>query len=117
MEEHEEYEEYELKKKAIFDSMAQRGRERILRIGYENWEPFPMPKDPRERMFGGVSQKARALVREFFDTREGLEQSQSIQRELVELVRGVLQDDGRSKTIVHFSHWLQEKLKGEPTDD
>jgi hypothetical protein len=113
----EDIEEYELKKKAIFDSMAQRGRERILRIGYDNWEPFPMPKDPRERMFGGVSQKARGLVREYFDSVPGQEQSQSIQRELVELVRGLLQDDERSKTIIQFSSWLQERLKSKSEDD
>jgi hypothetical protein len=112
----EDQEEYDLKKKAIFDTMSQRGRERILRIGYENWEPFPMPKDPRERMFGGVSVKSKELVREFFHTREGMEESHSIQRELVELTRGLLEDNTRAKTIIEFSDWLLKRLKREPGD-
>ncbi len=42
--------EYEIRKKAIFDTMSKRGQERILKMGYENWEPFQEPKDPRERI-------------------------------------------------------------------
>ena len=54
--------EYEMRKKAIFDTMSKRGQERILRIGYENWNPFQEPKDPRERIFSSVSLKAGMLV-------------------------------------------------------
>ena len=42
--------EYEVKKRAIFDGMSKRGQQRILRLGYENWDPFQEPKDPREQI-------------------------------------------------------------------
>lgn len=113
----EEHEEYELKKKAIFDSMSLRGRERILKIGYENWEPFPMPKDPRERIFGGASQKARGLVQEFSRSHEGMEGAASLQKELFELARGLIQDEARAKTVIEFSAWLRERMKEVPTEE
>ncbi len=33
-------------KRSIFDSMSPRMRKRVEKIGYEDWDPFPMPKEP-----------------------------------------------------------------------
>ncbi|MEM5789943.1 MAG: hypothetical protein AAGU11_21715 [Syntrophobacteraceae bacterium] len=108
-------EEYELKKKAIFDSMSKRGRERILRIGYEEWEPFEEPKDPRDRIFGSASLRAGVLVKQFYEFSGNREESVSMHRELFELCRGLLQDESRSKTILDFCTWYHKnvEVKGE----
>ncbi|MCE5336349.1 MAG: hypothetical protein LLG06_17360 [Desulfobacteraceae bacterium] len=102
-------EEYELKKKAIFDAMGKRGRERILRIGYENWDPFEMPKDPRERIFSSASVRARALVEEFYRSADNKEESVAVHRELFELCRGLIQGESRAKAIFEFCTWLRKK--------
>jgi hypothetical protein len=102
-------EEREFKKKAIFDGMSRRGQERVLRIGYENWDPFEEPKDPRERIFGSASVKAGALVQEYYKSTGGKEESVALHRELFELCLGVLQGEDRAKTIVDFCAWLREK--------
>jgi len=102
-------EEYEYRKKAIFDGMARRGQERVLKIGYENWDPFEKPKDPRERIFGSASIKAGALVREYYESAGGKEESVAVHRELFELCRGLLQGEGRAKTIVDFCAWLKKR--------
>jgi hypothetical protein len=102
-------EEYELRKKAIFDGMSKRGQERILRIGYENWNPFEEPKDPRERIFSSASLKAGALVREYYESTGGKEESVAVYRELFELCLGLLQGEGRAKTIVDFCAWLKKR--------
>jgi len=107
-------EEYEHKKKAIFDSMGKRGRERILRIGYENWEPFEEPKDPRERIFGSASLKANAYVQRFFQSPGQREQSVAMHRELFELCRGLLQGESRAKTIFDFCTWYQRNANAGP---
>ncbi|GLI34401.1 hypothetical protein [Desulforhabdus amnigena] len=101
--------EYEMKKKAIFDSMSKRGQERILRIGYENWEPFQEPKDPRERMFSSASLKANVLVKEFYQSQGEREESVSLHRELFELCRGLIDGDARARTIYDFCVWVKEK--------
>jgi hypothetical protein len=101
--------EYEIRKKAIFDSMSKRGQERILRMGYENWEPFQEPKDPRERIFSPISQRSMALVDEFYKAAGLSKESVSLHKELFELCRGLLMGESRAKTIFEFSVWLKGK--------
>jgi hypothetical protein len=105
-----EYKEVEQKKKAIFDGMSKRGQERILRVGYDNWNPFQEPKDPRERIFSSASLKATAIVKEFYQSQAGREESVALHKELFDLCRGLLQDDARSRAIYEFCAWYKERL-------
>ena len=105
----EDEKERELRKKAIFDSMSRRGQERILRMGYENWDPFQEPKDPRERIHGSASVQANALVREFFRSRGEREPSPAFQKELFELCRGLLKEEARAKTLFDFCNWYRRR--------
>ena len=104
-------EEYEFKKKAIFDGMSKRGQERVLKIGYENWDPFEKPKDPRERIFSSASVKAGALVREYYESAGGKEESVAVNRELFELCLGLLHGEGRAITVVDFCAWLKKRTR------
>ncbi len=99
--------DYEKSKKAIFDGMSRKGQERILRIGYENWEPFPEPKDPRDRIFGSSALQAHAMVDYFF--REHLKGVESvvIRKELFELCRGLLDEEDRAKAVYEFCRWFE----------
>ncbi|MDR3568261.1 MAG: hypothetical protein P4L43_09565 [Syntrophobacteraceae bacterium] len=99
-------EEYERRKKAVFDGMAKRGQERILRIGYENWDPFELPKDPRERIFSSASVKAGALVQEFLTTAGISSESPGTHKELFDLCRGLIQGERRAEIVVDFCSWL-----------
>ena len=89
--------------------MAKRGQERILKIGYENWDPFEEPKDPRERIFSSASLKAGALVQEYYKAAGEKQESVAVHKELFDLCRGLLQGESRAKTIVDFCAWLEEK--------
>jgi len=100
--------EREIRKKAIFDSMGKRGQERILRMGYENWDPFQEPKDPRERIFGSASVTASALVKGFLESAGGHEESVSLHKELFDLCRGLIQEEPRAKAIFDFCTWYKE---------
>ena len=102
-------EEYQMRKKAIFDSMSKRGQERILRIGYENWDPFEVPKDPRERIFGAASAEANAILMEFYRSLGEREGSAVLHKELFELCRGLLQGERRARVILDFCAWYKEK--------
>lgn len=102
-------EEIQIRKKAIFDTMSRKGQERILRMGYDNWDPFMEPKDPRERIFGTTAQKAIELLREFYATRNLADESVAQQKELFDLCRGLLQDERRAKIVFDFCLWFREK--------
>jgi hypothetical protein len=97
--------EYDLRKKAIFDAMSKRGRERILRIGYDNWDPFQEPKDPRERIFGSAALDASGLVREFLQSHHPDQESPALVKDLFELCKGLLQAETRAQTILEFCRW------------
>lgn len=102
-------EEYEYRKRAIFDAMSKKGQERILRIGYENWEPFEEPKDPRERIFGAASMEAGAILKEFAGSRSGQEESVAVYKELFDLCRGLLQGETRAQVICDFCNWYRKR--------
>ncbi len=110
-----EDQEHEFRKKAIFDSMSKRGQERILRIGYENWDPFQEPKDPRERIFSSASLRASALIKMFLEEERVGEESVGMQKELFELCKGVLQGEARAEVLYKFCLWLSKKgAQGQP---
>jgi hypothetical protein len=106
-------EEYEMRKRAIFDSMSKRGQERILRIGYDEWDPFQEPKDPRERIFGTDALKATALLKEFYASRNDQEESVSLHKELFDLCRGLLQGETRARVIGDFCVWFKKRTEGQ----
>jgi hypothetical protein len=106
--------EIEFRKKAIFDGMSKRGQERILRIGYENWDPFQEPKDPRERIYGSASLKAGALVKEFLQLHHASQESPALFKELFELCKGLLQGEARAQTILEFCTWYQQRIDKDP---
>jgi hypothetical protein len=97
--------EAELKKRAIFDGMSKRGRQRVLRLGYENWDPFQEPKDPREQIRGSLAVKVDALVHQFYAAAPCNEEAKAFHRELVELCRGLLQEELRARKIYQFCVW------------
>lgn len=101
--------DHEIRKQAIFDAMSQRGRQRILKIGYENWDPFQEPKDPRERIFSSSSLQAGTLLREFLQLRPNEEPSPALFKELFELCKGFIDGEARARLIFDFCDWYRER--------
>ncbi|MCX7823293.1 MAG: hypothetical protein N2260_07625 [Syntrophobacterales bacterium] len=104
-------EEYERKKRAIFESMSKRGKERILKMGYENWDPFQEPKDPREIIFSSSAQQAINILKEFYEVSGLGEAAVDYHRELFEIVRGFLNGDRRARVIVSLCAWIERRTK------
>ncbi|NLI31251.1 MAG: hypothetical protein GX422_00500 [Deltaproteobacteria bacterium] len=101
--------EREERKRAIFDGMSKRGQERILKIGYDEWDPFQEPKDPRERIFSSTSLKANALLRDFY-IGQGIEEESAVtHKEMFDFCRGLLQGERRALVLYEFCHWLKQK--------
>lgn len=105
--------EYNLRKKAIFDSMSKRGQEHVLRIGYDNWNPFQEPKDPRERIFSSSALTAGILVKEFIRLQQTQELSPALYKDLFEICKGLLDGDLRSGLIFEFCQWFKTRSNKE----
>ncbi|MEJ5348258.1 MAG: hypothetical protein WHS46_06180 [Desulfosoma sp.] len=108
----EDRQEYERRKKAIFDQMSKRGQQRILKMGYENWDPFQEPKDPREQIRSATALQAGMILAEFYQSQGHDERLRSHHKELVDLCRGLLRQDNRAMAVYAFCRWF-ERTQGE----
>lgn len=106
-------EEYERRKRAIFESMSKRGQERILKRGYENWDPFVEPKDPRERLISDPARRAMALLVNFYETSEIGELARAYHRDLFDLASGLLRGEAKARVIFGFCKWYEKTLSQE----
>ncbi len=101
-------EEREEKKRAIFESMSKRGQERVLRMGYENWEPFQDPKDPRDKIRSSIAMRSARLLQTFYQAGHEREMARAYGLELRDLCQGLLRGDARARVIYEFCNWFKE---------
>ncbi|SFM62261.1 hypothetical protein [Thermodesulforhabdus norvegica] len=103
-------EEYERRKRAIFESMSKRGQQRILKMGYENWDPFVEPKDPRERLVSDPARQAVGLLVKFYETSKIGELARTYHRELFDLANGLIRGEAKARVIFAFVKWYEEEI-------
>ncbi|MEW6077546.1 MAG: hypothetical protein AB1724_07035 [Thermodesulfobacteriota bacterium] len=106
-------EEAEKQKKAIFDSMAERSRKRILKMGYAAWNPFEEPKDPIDIRKDVTKRTSQALISEFLQSRNMETYSNQYGRGVVEICLGLINKEDRFLAMFEFSCWYKELLEKE----
>lgn len=105
--------EVETRKKAIFDAMSPRGQKRILRMGYDKWDPFQEPKDPIDIRKDKSKRTTQQLVRAFLQSRKQEDYSNAYGRGVLEIALGIINDDERFIGMYEFSCWYNDLLKRE----
>ena len=103
--------EEETRKKAILDAMSPRSRKRVLDKGYENWDPFLMPKDPMDIRMTQRRETALSLMRRFLQTCPHKEYSNAYGQGAWEICMGIMGGDDRWRGIYDFSCWYRDILK------
>lgn len=106
--------EDEKRKKMIFDSMAPRRQEHVLKKqGYEDWDPFIEPKDPIDLRKGKSRQTAIEMTREFLRAWEHDDYSNAFGQGVWDMCLGIVNDDDRYQGMYEFSCWYRDFLKKE----
>ncbi|MFH1627945.1 MAG: hypothetical protein ABIE47_04395 [Pseudomonadota bacterium] len=103
--------EEEKRKKAILDAMSPRSRKRVLDKGYENWDPFLMPKDPIDIRMAQRRETALSFMRRFLQTCPHKEYSNAYGQGAWEICMGIIGGDDRWRGIYDFSCWYRDILK------
>jgi hypothetical protein len=103
----------ERQKKAIFDSMSERSRKRILKRGYAAWNPFEEPKDPIDIRKDVTKRTSQTLIREFLQSRNMETYSNQYGRGVVEICIGLINKEDRFLAMFEFSCWYKELLEKE----
>lgn len=103
--------EEEERKKTIFDRMSPRRQKHILKMGYENWDPFQEPKDPIDIRGDKMKRTTHMLVREFLQSHESDKYGNAYSRGVLDLCLGLINDDERYIGMYDFACWYRDLLK------
>ncbi len=106
-------EEEEKRKKAIFESMSPRRQKHILKKGYDQWNPFEMPKDPIDIRRDKTQRTAQMLMDTFLQTCNPEKYNNEYARGVLEICLGIINDDEKCRGMYEFAIWYQELLKKE----
>jgi hypothetical protein len=106
-------EEVEARKRAIFDNMSPRAQKRILKLGFDKWDPFEAPKDPIDIRRDKTRRTSQMLVREFLQQLPPDGYSNSYGRGVLEMAVGIINDDDRFIGMYEFAIWHQQLLRKE----
>jgi hypothetical protein len=101
----------EKRKKAIFDGMSPRIQQRILKKGYQDWDPFMPPNDPIDLRKGKLQKTAMELTRDFFSARGPAGVSQVFGQGVWEIARGLVEEDERYLGMAAFVLWYEEEKR------
>ena len=103
-------EQIEARKQAVFDAMSPRRQQRILKMGYDKWDPFQEPKDPIDIRKDKSRRTSQALVREFLQTRPMAGYSNSYGRGVLEIAMGIVNEEDRFIGMYEFAVWYRDLL-------
>ncbi len=106
-------EEKEARKRAIFESMSERGQRRIMRMGYDKWDPFEEPKDPIDIRKDMTRRTSQQLIREFLSGLDGKRYSTQYARGAFELCLGIINQEDRFLGMFEFACWYRDLLERE----
>ncbi|MFH1156360.1 MAG: hypothetical protein V1793_21340 [Pseudomonadota bacterium] len=103
-------EEIAAKKKAIFDSMGQRGQKHINKIGYDRWDPIQTPKDPIDIRSDKTKRTTQQLIRLFLQQTSHENYSNSFGQGAFDMAMGMVNNDDRTRGMYEFSLWYRDLL-------
>ncbi len=104
-------EEIEFRKKAIFDSMSERRKKHIHKIGYEKWDPFIAPQDPIDIRRDKTKRTTQQLVREFLASRDFENYSNQYGQGVLDICLGIINDNDRYRGMYEFSCWYRDLIQ------
>lgn len=109
-------EDIERKKKEIFESMGKRSQKYIMKIGFENWNPFEEPKDPLDIRKDVSKRTINDLIHEFMLTRREEKTSVAFGEGVHEIAMALMARNDKYRGMYEFSLWYHNLLKNEGLD-
>ena len=104
--------EEEEKKRAVFEAMSPKRQQRILKKGYENWNPFLRPKEPFEqitRRGEGDLERALELYHRFFSESRMDDHCTAYVQGVNDMCLGMVRNDDRYRGMYDFCCWYRKK--------
>ena len=102
--------EEEERKRCIYEKMSPRRKRFIDRIGFAQWDPFQLPKDPLDIRREVTQRTVRELVHDFSLTVPRRNQGNDYARGVLECAMGIVNKDDRIRGIYDFCLWYDRQL-------
>ncbi len=103
--------EEENRKRAVFEQMSPKRQEKILKKGYDKWDPFAPPRDPIDLRTDQTRHTAAMVVKKFLATHSMEEYSNAYGQGAWDICVGIMSDNDRYMGMYEFSCWYDEFLK------
>jgi hypothetical protein len=104
--------EEERKKRELFEGLSPKAQQRILKRGYDNWDPFMMPKEPLGYKLKQEAKGERVQVdsghelhERFFTERRITDYSPEYVKGVLEISHGLYRGIDRYQGMFDFSCW------------
>lgn len=101
--------EEEAKKKELFEAMSPKRQAKIMKKGYDYWDPFMEPRDPRDRAPSSYSPKSAAMLREFVAEAAKEDYENEYIRGAWEICMGLSEDNPKYQGMYDFCVWLSKR--------
>ncbi len=98
------------RKQAIFNAMSPRRQKHIRKMGYDKWDPFQEPNDPIDIRTDATKRTTQQLVREFLQSVDGDEYSNTFGQGAFDLAMGIVNKDERFRGMYAFACWYRDLL-------
>lgn len=106
----------EREKRAIFDGMSPRRREKILkRMSYEEWDPFQEPKEPIDMREQKVTQVASFVCDRFMNDTGVKDCSPQYLQGITEMCKGLIKEEEKYRAMYDFCSWYGKIKKDIPS--
>jgi len=102
--------EEEEQKRCIYEKMSLRRKRFIDRIGFAQWDPFQLPKDPLDIRREATQRTVQELVRDFSLTVPRQNQGNDYARGVLECAVGIVNKNDRIRGIYDFCLWYERQL-------
>ncbi len=104
-------EEKASQKRQIYESLSDRARKFVDKIGYEAWDPFQQPNDPFDLRRFTTDRTARAMAMGFLQQCKEEHYSKNYARAVLDMCMGLVDKDERYLAMYEFSCWYREQLQ------
>lgn len=105
--------EEEEQKRQIYERMRPARRKFIDRLGYENWNPFQMPKEPLDIRKDRTRRTLQELIQDFMRANRGNDRSPDWQKGAAQCAMGIIKQDETYQGIFDFCLWYHDLLQKE----
>lgn len=104
-------EEQKAQKRQIYESLSERAKKYVTKVGYDAWDPFQQPNDPFDLRKFTTDKTAKTMAMSFLQQRKDEHYSNGYARAVLEICMGLVENNERFLAMYEFCCWYQNQMQ------